>query len=98
MTTRSGQPSIEPTLMLAVGVVLGAVAAIVGGYFERMRAERDPVLRAASQVPIDDEPTTAEDLAAIEEGRAALARGEGISVAQWRRERHEREMQKASAV
>lgn len=36
----------------------------------------DPALRAALLAPIDDEPLTDEDIAAIEEGRQQIARGE----------------------
>lgn len=35
----------------------------------------DPVLRAIALAPIDDEPETAEEAAAVQEGLAALAEG-----------------------
>jgi hypothetical protein len=38
----------------------------------------DPVLRAFMDALEDDEPLTPEEIAAIEEGKAELARGEGI--------------------
>lgn len=38
----------------------------------------DPLARSLADAPVDDEPVTAEDAAAIEEGCASLARGEGI--------------------
>jgi len=38
----------------------------------------DPVLRAFMEAPEDDEPLTPEEIAAIEEGKAEIARGEGI--------------------
>ncbi len=41
----------------------------------------DPVLLAFMEAPEDDEPTTQEDLEALAEGRAELARGETIPVA-----------------
>ena len=41
----------------------------------------DPVLLAFMEAPEDDEPTTQEDLAALAEGRAELARGETIPLA-----------------
>jgi len=41
-------------------------------------AQDDPVLRALMEAPEDDEPLTEEDIAAIEEGRAEMARGEWI--------------------
>lgn len=34
--------------------------------------------QAFMAAPVDDEPLTAEDVAAIEEGKAETARGEGI--------------------
>ncbi|HYU20896.1 MAG TPA: hypothetical protein VEQ11_19590 [Chloroflexota bacterium] len=44
-----------------------------------LRAVRDdPVLRAFMEAPEDDEPLTAEEIAAIEEGEAELQRGETI--------------------
>ena len=39
----------------------------------------DPFLQFLLSVPEDDEPLTPEDIAAIEEGEAEIARGEGIS-------------------
>jgi hypothetical protein len=53
----------------------------------RLEELRDPVLAAFLAAPEDDEPTTTEDLAAIEEGRAARARGETITLTEWRRRR-----------
>jgi len=41
----------------------------------------DPVLAVFLNAPDDDEPTTAEDLAAIAEGNAAAARGEAVPLA-----------------
>jgi hypothetical protein len=38
----------------------------------------DPVLRAFMEAPDDDEPLTAEDIEAIEEGSAEIARGEAM--------------------
>src|SRR3954452_15689662 len=37
-----------------------------------------PLERSLALAPIDDEPLTPEDIEALEEGRAQLARGEGI--------------------
>jgi predicted transcriptional regulator len=42
----------------------------------------DPVLAAFLAAPEDDEPTTAEDLAAIAEGNAAAAHGESVPLAE----------------
>lgn len=39
-------------------------------------AESDPFLQFLLNAPEDDEPLTAEDIAAIEEGKAEIARGE----------------------
>ena len=47
-------------------------------FLESLRAGDDPLLRALLEAPEDDEPLTPEDIAAIEEGKAEIARGEGI--------------------
>jgi hypothetical protein len=48
-------------------------------YLQSLReAAVDPVLQAFLNAPEDDEPLTAEDLAAIEEAEAEIARGEVI--------------------
>lgn len=39
----------------------------------------DPALRTALLAPMDDEPLTADDVSAIEEARAELARGQYVS-------------------
>ncbi|MHB8574342.1 MAG: hypothetical protein ACYDCQ_03330 [Dehalococcoidia bacterium] len=41
----------------------------------------------ALAVPIDDEPVTAADLAAIAEAREEIARGDVLTLAEWRRQR-----------
>jgi hypothetical protein len=41
----------------------------------------------ALAVPIDDEPVTEEDLAAIAEAREDIARGNVLTLAEWRRQR-----------
>jgi hypothetical protein len=46
----------------------------------------DPVGLSLALAPIDDEPLTDEDVAAIREGEAAIARGEVISHAELKRE------------
>lgn len=46
----------------------------------------DPVLLALANAPVDDEPETDEERAAVEEGRVALARGNAISLEDARRE------------
>ncbi len=46
-----------------------------------LRALTDSVLRAFLNAPEDDEPTTAEDLAAVAEGRDAYSRGETVPLA-----------------
>ena len=38
----------------------------------------DPVLRAFLEAPVDNEPLTPEEIVAIEEADAEIARGEGI--------------------
>ena len=46
----------------------------------------DPVLLALANAPLDDEPETDEEREAVAEGRAALARGDTISLEEARRE------------
>ena len=46
-----------------------------------LEALADPVLLAFLTAPEDDEPLTPEDVAAIEEGKADIARGDVISYA-----------------
>ena len=46
----------------------------------------DPVLRSLLLAPVDDEPLTDEDIAAIEEARAGMARGEWVANEDVRRE------------
>lgn len=53
---------------------------------EALRATADPVARLLDSAPIDDEPLTDEDLAAIREGREAHRRGEGRPWSDVRRE------------
>lgn len=61
------------------------VAATVETFAEFVMARRsrvqedDPVLRAFMDAPLDDEPLTDDDIAAIEEGKAAAARGDGMT-------------------
>ena len=45
---------------------------------EPLRADDDPVLRAFLEAPEDDEPLTPEEIAAIEEGKADIVRGDVI--------------------
>jgi hypothetical protein len=51
-----------------------------------LEAMRDPVLRARITAPIDDEPESDEERAAVAEAREAVARGELISTEQLNRE------------
>ncbi len=48
---------------------------------------RDPVVRALADAPLDDEPTTPEDIRAMDEGRLAYRRGESVSLDDLMRER-----------
>lgn len=38
----------------------------------------DPVLRALAEAPLDDEPETEEERAAVAEAKAGIVRGEGV--------------------
>jgi len=44
-------------------------------YLEYLRETADPLRRALKTAPVDDEPLTDDDLAAIREGREDLAKG-----------------------
>ena len=54
-------------------------------YLRALQIE-DPVLRSLELAPIDDEPVTPEEEAAIQEGRDALARGDVLTTEQLRRQ------------
>lgn len=64
-------------------------------YLKRLRdLANDPVYQAFMNAPIDDEPLTEEDLAAIKEAEAEIARGEYYSLEDIRNdldERHDKE-------
>jgi hypothetical protein len=51
-----------------------------------LRAIADPVLQARALAPIDDEPETPEETAAVAEGIADLERGDVFTTEQLRRE------------
>jgi hypothetical protein len=53
---------------------------------KRLEPLADPVLAALTNAPIDDEPETDEERAAVEEGRAALDAGDAITLDELRRE------------
>jgi len=48
--------------------------------------DSDPVLRALEAAPFDDEPETAEEIAGSQQAREEVARGEGLTMEQARRE------------
>lgn len=48
-------------------------------FLEYLRRQADPLRSILDAAPLDDEPVTAEDLAAIREGLAEKARGEVVS-------------------
>jgi hypothetical protein len=50
------------------------------------RRERDPVIEAFENAPIDDEPITEEEERAVEEAREAYRRGETYTLEEIRRE------------
>jgi hypothetical protein len=51
-----------------------------------LRGIVDPVLQARAVAPIDDEPETADEAAAVAEGVADLERGDVLTTEQLRRE------------
>jgi hypothetical protein len=53
----------------------------------RLTELRDPVLAALLNAPDDDEPVTDEDLTAIAEAEEDIARGDVLTLAEWRRQR-----------
>lgn len=58
----------------------------------KLRHENDPVSRALANAPIDDEPLTPEEEAALTEGYADLAAGRTVSDDElWRRLDHDAE-------
>ncbi len=76
----------SPSLFLLIGFVLGAVAATA---IERKR-RAGPIgqVEATQCAPLDDEPTTPADLAAISSAQEAAADGEVISWQELRHRRH----------
>jgi len=60
-----------------------------GEYLRERALAGDPLLLALADAPEDDEPLTPEDEAALEEGLAALRRGEVVPADEvWRRLGH----------
>ena len=55
-------------------------------YLQYLRDMGDPVLRSARNAPLDDEPETDEERAAVQEAREAAARGEALTDEELRRE------------
>lgn len=54
-------------------------------YLEYLRQTADPLRRALEAAPVDDEPLTDNDLAAIREGREERAKGETVSHDEFKR-------------
>lgn len=54
--------------------------------FIAQRRERDPIIEAFENAPLDDEPLTDEDERALDEARAAYRRGETVPLDQIRDE------------
>ena len=52
----------------------GQLAAVV----QLLEVMTDPVTRSLANAPVDDEPISDEEAAALDEAHAAIARGEGI--------------------
>jgi hypothetical protein len=52
----------------------------------RIEAPQSAALEALRRVPIDDEPTTDDDRAALAEGREAVRRGDVVTTAELRRQ------------
>lgn len=60
-------------------------------YLTRLRdLANDPVYQAFMNAPLDDEPLTDEDIAAIEEAEAEIARGEYFTLEDIRKDLDER--------
>lgn len=55
-------------------------------YLEAACAGEDLLLRTLNRAPVDDEPLTEKDLAAIEEGKAAYRRGDFVPADDAKRE------------
>ncbi len=58
----------------------------VWSYLRYLMATKDPVVKSLLEAPLDDEPLTPEDEAAIEEGRRAAAEGNLISNEEMKRQ------------
>ncbi|MHB8576973.1 MAG: hypothetical protein ACYDCQ_16795 [Dehalococcoidia bacterium] len=96
MSSRTEVATAAPFALL-VGVCIGAAAAVlIMTRYTLREAASDPILEAFRRAPLDDEPTTAEDLTDIAEGRAAIARGEVIAWQELRARR--RQSRSAGAV
>jgi hypothetical protein len=85
MSRRLETPPNEPLLFLFLGATIALAGVAVGWYGRRLAVERDPVLHAFLTAPLDDEPTTPEDLAAIAEAETEMARGEVVPWAEVKR-------------
>lgn len=70
---------------LPEGIVRGQVVEFLE-YLQEKQRRVEQVMRAMAELPEDDEPTTAEDLAAIREAEEAIARGEVITLEEFERE------------
>ncbi len=51
----------------------------VRSYLRYLMATKDPLVKSLLEAPLDDEPLTPEDEAAIEEGLRALEKGDVVS-------------------
>ncbi len=82
MTTAHGTPTMEPLPRKRLHQLIDELPEDEIGaaerYLQSLCADDDPVIRAVRTAPVDDEPLTDEDRAAIDEGRSDIAAGRGI--------------------
>lgn len=82
MTAAHGSPAMEPRpkqrLHKLVDELPEKEIQAAERYLRSLCGQEHPIVRAMRAAPIDDEPLTDEDRAAIEEGRREIAAGRGI--------------------
>lgn len=79
-------PVMRPQLHALIDTLPGTELTEAKRYLTGLNTFDDPPLRAALLAPIDDEPLTEEEVAAVEEAKQELARGEYVSMDEVKRE------------
>ena len=84
--TRDALPATRPELHALVDMLPDTELAEAKRYLTGLNTLDNPALRAALLAPIDDEPLTKEELAAVEEAKREMARGEYVTMDDVKRE------------